>query len=283
MSRCGSSLSLSSFRGTIDDHRNAGYVRGTQPTDFVEPVGQKPTRARRGQSGQEGDGPPGGPCRASSPQGPRPGDKACSHIVRRQSRCRKGERWNEGEFAGPLSHGRRSPGWPPPSLLCPSSQTRHSPRPGRGDPTAVAPAHRRAVPNWCKPGSRRSCAGMAAVDLCAEAAAAGPGLFREVPAAGLVFWVPRRHRQPIRYRMTRKALLVLGMHRSGTSALTGLLVQLGATAPRTLIRATRTIRTGYLGIAFLQQIPHTCVADCRVILGCMDASRPRATWFATRH
>ena len=35
--------------------------------------------------------------------------------------------------------------------------------------------------------------------------------------------------------MTRKAVLVLGMHRSGTSALTGTLVRLGAVGPRTLI------------------------------------------------
>jgi hypothetical protein len=36
--------------------------------------------------------------------------------------------------------------------------------------------------------------------------------------------------------VTRQALLVLGMHRSGTSAFTGLLIQLGAQGPRTLMQ-----------------------------------------------
>ena len=41
--------------------------------------------------------------------------------------------------------------------------------------------------------------------------------------------------RPIRWAVTRRAILVLGMHRSGTSAVTGLLVRLGARA-KTLIR-----------------------------------------------
>jgi hypothetical protein len=42
-----------------------------------------------------------------------------------------------------------------------------------------------------------------------------------------------------------KAILVLGMHRSGTSALSGAMVQLGAVAPRTLMPATRDNMRGY--------------------------------------
>lgn len=45
--------------------------------------------------------------------------------------------------------------------------------------------------------------------------------------------------------MTRKAVLVLGMHRSGTSALTGLLVQLGAQAPKSLMRPNIDNPLGY--------------------------------------
>jgi hypothetical protein len=44
---------------------------------------------------------------------------------------------------------------------------------------------------------------------------------------------------------TRLALVVLGMHRSGTSALAGILVKLGATPPRTLMRADRENPAGY--------------------------------------
>jgi hypothetical protein len=45
--------------------------------------------------------------------------------------------------------------------------------------------------------------------------------------------------------VTRRALLVLGMHRSGTSALTGLLVHLGAQGPRTLMGANEYNERGY--------------------------------------
>jgi hypothetical protein len=45
--------------------------------------------------------------------------------------------------------------------------------------------------------------------------------------------------------MTRKALLVLGMHRSGTSALTGLLVQLGAHGPKSLMPPNSDNPLGY--------------------------------------
>jgi hypothetical protein len=44
---------------------------------------------------------------------------------------------------------------------------------------------------------------------------------------------------------TRQALVVLGMHRSGTSALAGVLARLGATPPRTLMRADRENPAGY--------------------------------------
>ena len=47
------------------------------------------------------------------------------------------------------------------------------------------------------------------------------------------------------YEMTRKAVLVLGMHRSGTSALTGTLVRLGAVGPRTLIGPDAHNAAGY--------------------------------------
>lgn len=43
----------------------------------------------------------------------------------------------------------------------------------------------------------------------------------------------------------RQALLVLGMHRSGTSAAAGVLVRLGATPPRTQFRATKHNQRGF--------------------------------------
>ena len=45
--------------------------------------------------------------------------------------------------------------------------------------------------------------------------------------------------------MSREALLVLGMHRSGTSAVAGLLVRLGAQPPKTLMEADADNREGY--------------------------------------
>jgi hypothetical protein len=45
--------------------------------------------------------------------------------------------------------------------------------------------------------------------------------------------------------VTRQALLVLGMHRSGTSALAGLLVRLGAAAPKTLMGASESNARGH--------------------------------------
>jgi hypothetical protein len=45
--------------------------------------------------------------------------------------------------------------------------------------------------------------------------------------------------------MTRRAILVLGMHRSGTSALTGVLVRLGAEAPTTLMQPNQHNPLGY--------------------------------------
>jgi hypothetical protein len=52
-----------------------------------------------------------------------------------------------------------------------------------------------------------------------------------VPKWARAEWVGRHEG---RRRRVRRALLVLGMHRSGTSALTGLIVRLGVDAPRTL-------------------------------------------------
>lgn len=46
-------------------------------------------------------------------------------------------------------------------------------------------------------------------------------------------------------RARPQALIILGMHRSGTSALAGTLVKLGALAPRTLIPATRNNPKGF--------------------------------------
>lgn len=43
----------------------------------------------------------------------------------------------------------------------------------------------------------------------------------------------------------RQAILVLGMHRSGTSALAGMLVKLGAVAPKNLIKANKNNPKGY--------------------------------------
>lgn len=43
----------------------------------------------------------------------------------------------------------------------------------------------------------------------------------------------------------RRVILVLGMHRSGTSALTGAIVQVGVAAPLTLLPATRDNERGY--------------------------------------
>ena len=45
--------------------------------------------------------------------------------------------------------------------------------------------------------------------------------------------------------LARQAVVVLGMHRSGTSALTGVLAKLGATPPRTLMPADRENPAGY--------------------------------------
>ena len=45
--------------------------------------------------------------------------------------------------------------------------------------------------------------------------------------------------------MTRRAILVLGAHRSGTSALAGLLVHLGVQGPKTLIAANEHNERGY--------------------------------------
>lgn len=45
--------------------------------------------------------------------------------------------------------------------------------------------------------------------------------------------------------MTRQALLVLGMHRSGTSALTGLLIRLGAQGPQALMPPNESNPLGY--------------------------------------
>jgi hypothetical protein len=42
-----------------------------------------------------------------------------------------------------------------------------------------------------------------------------------------------------------KAILVLGMHRSGTSVVSGAMVRLGAAAPRTLMPATHDNMRGY--------------------------------------
>lgn len=50
----------------------------------------------------------------------------------------------------------------------------------------------------------------------------------------------QNHQQP-----QKIMLLVLGMHRSGTSALTGLLHNLGCTLPRTLMRASSNNQAGY--------------------------------------
>ncbi|ABS64918.1 conserved hypothetical protein [Parvibaculum lavamentivorans DS-1] len=81
----------------------------------------------------------------------------------------------------------------------------------------------------------------------------------------LVYWkdqIPERagrhgaHRTPIMLdgervlmdqngQAARRAILVLGMHRSGTSALTGVLSALGVTAPNTLIRGNEWNRRGY--------------------------------------
>ncbi len=51
--------------------------------------------------------------------------------------------------------------------------------------------------------------------------------------------------QSIESDLPRTAVLVLGMHRSGTSALAGVLVRLGATAPRSLMRPTNDNPRGY--------------------------------------
>src|SRR5262245_35890756 len=47
-----------------------------------------------------------------------------------------------------------------------------------------------------------------------------------------------RHSAEVHSSVARQALLVLGMHRSGTSALAGMLIRLGAAAPKTLMPST---------------------------------------------
>jgi len=54
--------------------------------------------------------------------------------------------------------------------------------------------------------------------------------------------------------MSREALLVLGMHRSGTSAVTGLLVRLGGQAPRTLLPRDPDNPTGYWESALFYEL-----------------------------
>lgn len=61
----------------------------------------------------------------------------------------------------------------------------------------------------------------------------------------------RNDRKPSR---TRCALLVLGMHRSGTSALGGVLAHLGASTPRTLMEANEYNERGYWESAKMMQV-----------------------------
>jgi hypothetical protein len=65
--------------------------------------------------------------------------------------------------------------------------------------------------------------------------------------------------------VTRQALLVLGMHRSGTSAVTGLLIQLGVQGPRTLMQPDEHNPLGFWEsdafCAFHQQLLHAAGTD----------------------
>jgi hypothetical protein len=65
--------------------------------------------------------------------------------------------------------------------------------------------------------------------------------------------------------VTRQALLVLGMHRSGTSAVTGLLIQLGAQGPRTLMQPDEHNPLGFWEsdafCAFHQRLLHAAGTD----------------------
>ena len=46
-------------------------------------------------------------------------------------------------------------------------------------------------------------------------------------------------------KITRQAIIVLGMHRTGTSAVSGVLAKLGVQAPRSLMPATQDNPKGY--------------------------------------
>lgn len=59
----------------------------------------------------------------------------------------------------------------------------------------------------------------------------------------------------------RRAIIVLGMHRSGTSALAGTLVHLGATAPRTVMPATPENERGYFESLLLYRFNEDLLAS----------------------
>lgn len=62
--------------------------------------------------------------------------------------------------------------------------------------------------------------------------------------------------------MTKKAILVLGMHRSGTSALTGALAQLGVTMPKTEMAATAENPKGYFESHAIMSLNDDILASC---------------------
>src|SRR4030095_16158685 len=57
--------------------------------------------------------------------------------------------------------------------------------------------------------------------------------------------MPKAHVHPVERALNRTAILVLGMHRSGTSAVSGFLVRLGAQAPRNLLPPSPHTLLGY--------------------------------------
>lgn len=82
-------------------------------------------------------------------------------------------------------------------------------------------------------------------------------------------------------RDVREAILVLGMHRSGTSAFAGTLARLGARPPRTLMAATSANESGYYESVALMLLHEEILEANR---STWHDWRPlRRDWFATEH
>jgi hypothetical protein len=92
------------------------------------------------------------------------------------------------------------------------------------------------------------------------------GQTAETIACQLELALARQHKQ-----LPSQLVLVLGMHRSGTSALSGLLVQSGLDGPQDLMPATKANPRGYYESVAMMQINEQLLGD----LGCQwSTSKP---------